>query len=153
MTQPLILVHWDDEGRRTVHQWSSYAELAEAYWQEWAERGDRPNSEWPEDEPANEFAHEVVWRHSVDVLPVIRALVDAAPDQDALKLAGAGPLEDLLRDERTDSGFLDEIAEIAAHDDRFRMALSGGWVGEDVISPKRERLLALGFTVPGAHSS
>jgi hypothetical protein len=153
MTQPLIIVHWDDEGRRTVHHWSSYAELAEAYWQEWAERGDRPNSEWPEDEPANEFADEVVWRHSVDALPLIRALVDAAPDRDALKLVGAGLLEDLLRDERTNSEFLEEIETIAAHDDRFRTALSGGWVGEDVISPKRDRLLALGFTVPGATTS
>jgi hypothetical protein len=152
MTQPLIIVKWGDEGRRTVHQWPSYAGLAEAHWQEWAERGDLPGEEWPEEAPANEFVDDVVAYHALDVIALIRALVDAAPDEDSLRLIGAGPLENLLRDERSDGDVLDEIEDIAANDDRFRTALSGGWVGDEVLSPKRDRLLALGFTVPGESS-
>jgi hypothetical protein len=153
MTQPLIIVKRDDKGRRTVHQWPSYAELAEAHWQDWAERGDLPGSEWPAEAPANEFIDDLVICHAIDVIPLIRALVDAAPDEESLKLLGAGPLEDLLRDERCGNDVLDQIERIAALDERFRTALSGGWIGEEVTSPKRDRLLALGFTVPGMTSS
>jgi hypothetical protein len=106
VTQPLIIVKWGDEGRRIVHQWSSYAVLAEAYRNEWAARGDLRGSEWPEDAPANELVDDVVVFHAIDVIPLVTALVDAAPDEHSLKLLGAGPLEDLLRDERSDNEVL-----------------------------------------------
>ena len=149
MTEPLIAVEWDDDGRRTVHRWVSYEQLAVAYWSEWAARGDLPGSVWPEDAPAIGFVTEVVLRHAIDVLALVRALVDAAPDDESLRLLGAGPLEDLLRDERSDDDFLDVIEGIAERDLRFKTALSGGWVGREVEASRRTRLLALGFTHPG----
>lgn len=149
MTEPLIIVNWDDYGHRTVRQWDSYDDLADEYWREWVERGDLPGAEWPEDSPANELVDEIVVRHAVDVMRLIEALVKRAPDDDSLRLLGAGLLEYLVRDDRSDDELIDQIARIAAVDARFRLALSGGWIGQDLDMARERRLLALGLTYPG----
>jgi hypothetical protein len=87
--------------------------------------------------------------HAIDVLPLVRALVDAAPDEDSLRLLGAGPIEDLLRDWRSDDAFIDQVELIAATDQRFQTALSGGWIDREMDTGRQKRLLGLGLTYPG----
>ena len=61
-------------------------------------------------------------------LPVIRALVAEAKDDEELAVIGAGPLETLLRCQGPQAISLVEVA--AAEDRRFRFALAGVWPSE-----------------------
>jgi hypothetical protein len=61
-------------------------------------------------------------------VPVIRALVAEAKDEEELALIGAGPLEDLLR--RQGPQAIAHVEAAAQADSRFRFALAGVWPSE-----------------------
>jgi hypothetical protein len=79
-------------------------------------------------------ADEAVW-------PVVLAMVEAAPDEAALAIVGAGPLEDLAW--YHGSQFGDRLVDMARSDPRFRMAISGflGW--DRIPEPHRSQLLGI----------
>jgi hypothetical protein len=56
---------------------------------------------------------------------IIKALVAAAPDENALSYIGAGPLEDLLS--KYGERFIELIEQQAAVDAKFRFCLAGAW--------------------------
>lgn len=146
VSNPLAIISTDAHGRRTIHQWSSYAELAAAYWSEqkaWRELG---GGLGPELTAAIDFVSDVTMGHGVDGLEVVRALVEAAPNDMAIEFVGAGPLEDLIVDERSAPQLLDAVAELAAGSARWRQALAHVWVGASpgLDQTQRDRLVALG---------
>jgi hypothetical protein len=70
---------------------------------------------------------------------LIVALADRAPDQDAVDLLGAGPLEDFIREHGL--AYLDEIDEAATRSEKFRSALTYTYGWDMVPNEVRERLL------------
>lgn len=76
-------------------------------------------------------------------LEAVLALVDAA-DAEELGMVGAGPLEDLIRCEPMGEDLLTVIDDLAQRSPRFRSALSGVWLGDDVPEVARNRLAELG---------
>jgi hypothetical protein len=70
---------------------------------------------------------------------LIVALADRAPDQDALDLLGAGPLEDFIREHGL--AYLDEIDDAATRSEKFRSALTYAYGWDKVPTAVRERLL------------
>jgi hypothetical protein len=73
--------------------------------------------------------------------PLILALVERAPDDEALAFVAAGPLEDLVR--RHGVAFADRLIGHTRRDPRFRQALAGIWGWEDLPQPLRGRLIGL----------
>ena len=76
-----------------------------------------------------------------EVWPIIVALVDRAPNDEALGFVAAGPLEDLIR--RHGQQFEDRLVERARRDRRFRQALRGVWGWEKVPERLRRRIQEL----------
>lgn len=73
--------------------------------------------------------------------PIILALIEHAPDDEALAFVATGPLEDLIH--RHGQRIGDQIVEQARRDPRFRQALGDVWGWEGVPEPLRGRLLIL----------
>jgi hypothetical protein len=65
-------------------------------------------------------------------LEIIRAVISEAPNNAVLAAVAAGPLEDLLF--YHGEVVIELVERFAAHDERFRKALSGVW-GENRMSP------------------
>lgn len=80
-----------------------------------------------------------------DAFDIIQALLRRAPNVDAVEFVGAGPLEDLLTDPRTDQELFARVEQAVAQDARLALALSHVWVGASVNNDyQRDRLLTLG---------
>jgi hypothetical protein len=95
---------------------------------------------------AIDFVSDVTTGHAVDGLDVVKALVDAAPDDDSIQFTGAGPLEDFIVDNRSTPQLLDAVGELASTSSRWRQALAHVWVGSSrgLDETQRARLIALG---------
>lgn len=98
-----------------------------------AERGDRV-SDWFTTALRTPDGAEDAW-------PVIVALVEGAPDDEAVAFVAAGPLENLIRDHGP--RFLDRLEAQARTSAHFRDALSGVWGWEDMPPELPERLFPL----------
>jgi hypothetical protein len=77
---------------------------------------------------------------SIDLL---RALVDSAISDDELDFVGAAPLEDLLSHNHHGAAFVDEWNG-ERQQLRFRKALTGVWLAQDVPESVGQRLGSLG---------
>jgi hypothetical protein len=78
--------------------------------------------------------------------PMLLALIQRAPDDEALAYVAAGPLEDfvLKRHDRFGARMMEE----ARRNERFRLALRGVWGWQDLPQPFRNRLISLaGFPI------
>lgn len=73
--------------------------------------------------------------------PIILALVEAAPNHEAIAFVAAGPLEDLVQNYGDEFG--DRIVERARDDAAFRSALRGVWGWERVSESLRTRIFEL----------
>ena len=146
VSNPLIIISTDQDGLRTVHQWSSYAELAAAYWSEQKTWQEHDGGLGPAVTPAIEFVSDVTLGHAVDGWEVVRALLEAAPDDDAVEFVGAGPMEDLIVDPRSTAQLLDAVGALSTTSARCRQALAHVWVGsrDDLDEAQRARLIELG---------
>jgi hypothetical protein len=69
---------------------------------------------------------------------LIVALADRAPDQDAVDLLGAGPLEDFVREHGME--YIDQIDDAATRSQKFRSALTYTYGWDKVPHEVRERL-------------
>jgi hypothetical protein len=107
-------------------------ELVEAYWQHWRlgsseDRDDRlrqPTHAWAWDEVERAVAD-----RDGDVVELLVALADAAPDDAALAYLGAGPVEDLVR---VHGEAVAAALERAAESDvNLRRALRSVWLDPD----------------------
>jgi hypothetical protein len=139
------VVRWRDADG-IAHVWASLAELAADWW-----RYQRLSAREKESDPMT------AWDCVVDstdafeplhprALDVIQALVDGAQDEaDDVGLVGAGPLEELLNGEHS-AEFVDDIERRARQHPRFRKAVSGIWMGEEVPREIRHRLAEFGAT-------
>ncbi len=76
-----------------------------------------------------------------DAWPLVLALIERAPDDEALAYVAAGPLEDLVR--HYPQTFADRLVENTRRDPRFRAALAGVWGLGDLPEPLRGQLLTL----------
>jgi hypothetical protein len=81
---------------------------------------------------ADEELQRLVDKEPDEALEIIRAVISEAPNDAVLAFVAAGPLEDLLcyRGELV----IELVERFAAHNERFRKALSGVW-GENRMSP------------------
>jgi hypothetical protein len=103
------------------------------YFQDWrvlrsGNRAERLAVRDAEDQPTDE---QIEMLHTLTeperAWPVILALIEAAPNEEALAFVAAGPLEDLIQSHGND--FADRIIERARRDPRFRSALRDVWAG------------------------
>lgn len=135
----------DHDGER--HSWRSWAEFAEHWWTAWS--AGQPRAE-DQRSPAWDHLYEITAHGRPEWLHALQALVDAAPDDDGLALVGAGPLEDLLSHDRGDDRrhveFADELERRARQQPRWRAAVAGLWLGDDVPLEVRRRLMRCGAT-------
>lgn len=114
--------------------------LVQAYWQHFvrATRGDRQarldagEFVWAEDEVRSALSD------PLEAVPLLVALADAAPDEEALAYLGAGPVEDLLVEHATI--VVTALEAAAARNPRFRYALRCAWF-DDKVPPSVERRL------------
>ena len=110
-------------------------ELVETYWRHYrlapsAVRSERLES--AADFWASERLHDATEEPTDDVVGLLRALADAAPDDRALCYLGAGPIEDLLR--YHGDRFIGLIDDEATANARFRTALRCAWF-ENFLRP------------------
>ncbi|HKC27056.1 MAG TPA: hypothetical protein VKB75_03500 [Jatrophihabitans sp.] len=128
-----------------AHEWGSLSELAADYW-----RHERLSGREKEADPM--FAWDCVCDlagGSGDgphprVLDVIQALVDTADNDCELISVGSGPLETVLSHSGHGEALVDMVERRARQEPRFRKALSGVWLGDDVPRHVRHRLAKLG---------
>jgi hypothetical protein len=85
--------------------------------------------EW-ESEPmqygrATQVMHALIDIKTEDAWSHILSLIEHAQSEDTLKLIGAGPLEDLLRDHADE--FIERVESKAASDPKFKIGLSNVW--------------------------
>jgi hypothetical protein len=121
------------------------AEVIEAYWRHYrqstsdvrADRLDADESFW-----AWEAVYQSVDDPDDDVMALLSALADAAPDVDALAYLGAGPIENLLY--RHAARFGDEVEAAARRDEKFRTALRCAWFDNRVDPQLAARLRRFG---------
>jgi hypothetical protein len=73
--------------------------------------------------------------------PLLIALIEHAPDDEALAFVAAGPLEDLIRHHGPRFG--ERLVDRARQDERFREAIRLVWGLDDLPEPLRGSLLAL----------
>jgi hypothetical protein len=114
-----------------------FDELAQAYFEFWRlflskDRAERLRSDdyhWALDE-----VDDLVEVQPSEALPVLVALADAAPDEHALGLLGAGDLENLINHHGSDT-VIDDVVSAARRNPRFRKALAVAWY-DDYVSPE-----------------
>jgi hypothetical protein len=87
---------------------------------------------------ASELLGRKIWYEPEIAWELILALISAAPDDQALGMVSAGPLEDLLCDHG--AAFIDRVEELSRTDLRFRSCLSGVWGWNAMESGVRARL-------------
>ncbi|GAB7007214.1 hypothetical protein JCM18899A_46890 [Nocardioides sp. AN3] len=118
-------------------RWSTAVEWADAWLDEW--RGD-------EHGPACEFIGEMIDRAIDGVVAVLTVLAEraAASGEDELGWVGAGPLEDLLSHSGNGATVLGEVERVARHHATFKGALGDVWLGIEVDTEVRSRLVPLG---------
>lgn len=73
--------------------------------------------------------HELIWNHDDQIVDLLIRLAETAPSDDDAGLIGAGPIEELLYENRerldeASDGLLERIDAAARRSPRFRMALS-----------------------------
>ena len=117
--------------------WQSPDELAQQWWAN--QRTERP--EWT---PIDEFLAGPTQPGDLDRLDLVRALVAAADGREELVRVGAGPLEELIV--RQGTALVDRIEQDARQDAAFRVVLSGVWLGGEVPTAIRLRLVRFGVT-------
>jgi hypothetical protein len=126
-----------------------FDELAQAYFEFWRlftaeDRAERLRSDgyhW-----ALEEVDELVEVQPSEAVPVLVALADAAPDEHALGLLGAGDLENLINHHGSDA-VIDAVVSAARRNPRFRKALTEAWYDEYVSPEVCARLRAFGGRV------
>lgn len=127
---------YDLQDRTSVAEWSSVAEWAQAWINEWR----------TEDfDVASEFAHAVTEEggpHAIEVLLTLARATDG--DVGDLGLVGAGPLEDLISHEGHGLRLLDEIETAARREPLFARAMTSVWLAADVPETVRRRLAIFG---------
>jgi hypothetical protein len=69
---------------------------------------------------------------------IVLALVERAPDEEALSFVAAGPLEDLIR--QYPASMADRVVAEARRNPRFRLALKGIWGLDTIPGPVGDRL-------------
>ena len=82
-------------------------------------------------------------REPTEVVTLLVAIADGAPDDAALAYLGAGPIENLLRYCGSDIVF-DRVEGWALRSETFRKALRCAWFDNDVPKPVAARLRAFG---------
>lgn len=90
---------------------------------------------WQADNDFNAYerVRDLMWQGNDDAWRVLLALVEQAPDNRALDLVGASPLEDFLN-ERTAVTYAERIAAEATRNPRFARALRASWKLPDSLS-------------------
>lgn len=83
---------------------------------------------------------ERIRRGGEDALRVVAALLGRAPDEDAVALVAAGPLEDLLN--WHGDALVNEVERLARQDFRFRRALAGVCLADRALDSVVEARLA-----------
>ena len=106
-------------------------------------RAERVALQQADDRPADRlFKMIVLDPHRVDqAWALVLALVERAPDDEALAFVAAGPLEDIVR--RHGDEFADRIVDRARQDSKFRSALKGVWGWDEVSATLRSRVFAV----------
>jgi hypothetical protein len=105
------------------------AELADGYWEHYrrttsttrALRLSASDARW-----AWEEVEDRVRSEPEEMVAVLVAIADAAPDDPALEYLGAGPVEDLIVHRGSDV-VIDRIEGAASRSENFRKALSCAW--------------------------
>ena len=123
-----------------------FDELAGAYFEFWrlftsTDRAERLRSDdyhWALDEVGD-----LVEEQPTEALLVLIALADAAPDERALALLGAGDLENLIVHHGSDA-LIDAVETAARRNERFRNALNVAWYDDHVSPEVCARLRAFG---------
>jgi hypothetical protein len=121
--------------------------LVEGYFRDWTvlrsgSRAERLALERDANRPWDTLAQLLTGPSEVDqAWPLILALIEQAPSDEALAYVAAGPLEDLIHAHGAEFG--DRIVDQARRDPRLRQALGGVWGWERVPEPLRGRLLEL----------
>jgi hypothetical protein len=85
---------------------------------------------------SQQLDHMILWGSQADTehaWPILLALIERAPDEEALAFVAAGPLEDLIRNRHTRFG--DRILDQARRDARFRDAVRCVWGWEELPEP------------------
>jgi AcrR family transcriptional regulator len=113
--------------------------LVDGFFRHWRSKDDR-------DFPGWERVDEIVDRDPERAWPLMLALVERAPGDDALWCVAAGPLETFLVKHGSD--WLEEICE-AAKSPRFRIALAGVWQRERMAPTVRQQVERLEAKVSG----
>ncbi|WP_376980978.1 DUF6869 domain-containing protein [Cryptosporangium minutisporangium] len=116
--------------------WKSPAAVAEA---------------WVSERRANElgpvwwFLSAVCAEPQPGVVDLVIALAHAAEgDADLVAAVGAGPLENLVHQAGGDAELMNEIERAARQEPAFRAALSCVWMGSDVPTAVKQRLVRFG---------
>jgi hypothetical protein len=114
--------------------------LIDGYWKHYRlstgsrqERLDADKWAWAWDD-----VEEAVMEPSANTFEMLMALVESAPDDDALAYVGAGPLEDLINSHGVQ--FAGQIEESARRVPKFRTALAHVQLSSNVSASVRERL-------------
>jgi hypothetical protein len=122
------------------------SQLADSYWDHYrratsnvrTERLSERDVRWAHDE-----VDERVRNQPEEVIAVLVAIADAAPDDAALAYLGAGPIEDLIR-HCGSVVVVDRIEGAASRSDAFRKALRCAWFEDDVPPDVAVRLRRFG---------
>lgn len=129
---------------------SEWKDLVEGYWKHYTLQNGSGEKEWLEADAwfwAWEDVDHAVSIATPDVFELVLALIDSAPNDDALDYVGAGPLEDLIN--WHGAVFVDRIEEAARRSRAFRYALFGVRMSEEVPLAVRERLAPFIAPFPG----
>jgi hypothetical protein len=116
-------------------RWPSISALAQEWWVEEPFRHLDPQPELPAHGCVDDMLHD----SHPECVALLVALVERAPDDDALASLGAGPLEDLISHYRHGPRWLDAVEAAARRDPRFATAVRGMWLGADVSIEVRRR--------------
>jgi hypothetical protein len=122
----------------TCTEWPSLSAMASRYWSDHAKTGENSYG------PAQEFVEHFTSVGVALAVEIVQSLVDTAPTDRELDYVGAGPLEDLVSHNGHGLAFVDEVEHRGRRDPRFRVAISGLWLGKGVPDPVRTRLADLG---------
>lgn len=87
---------------------------------------------------------EIVDRGGDDLVPLLIALADAAPDEEALAYLGAGPIEDAVR--AGSAKLIDRIEGAAERSEQFRFALRAACASRVLASQRTTRMTTADIT-------
>jgi hypothetical protein len=120
--------------------------IAAAYWEhhrrstspDRAVRTTADDYEW-----ASTDIDERIHSQPVEAIELLMEIADGAPSGGALAYLGAGPIEDLIRRNGTDT-VIDGVEAAARRSSNFRTALRCAWYDDDVAPDVRDRLRRFG---------